>query len=118
MKNLDQSLKMMDASQSKLDDAEKERKGIVEQAKKDSENLIIEMNDKFHSYAEIKKNTTISKISQMKESAIKEIKDTSINLAIESVEKIISTSVDKSKLDSLFEKNLKEAKSALKKINT
>ncbi len=113
-----ESKKMMDASQSKLDDAEKERKGIVEQAKKDSENLIIEMNDKFHSYAEIKKNTTISKISQMKESAIKEIKDTSINLAIESVEKIISTSVDKSKLDSLFEKNLKEAKSALKKINT
>ena len=54
----------------------------------------------------------------MKETAIKEIKDTSIRIAINSVKKIIATSVDKSKLDNLFEKNLEEAKSELKKINS
>ena len=54
----------------------------------------------------------------MKESAIKEIKDTSIKIAINSVKKVISTSVDKSKLDNLFEKNLEEAKSELKNINS
>ena len=54
----------------------------------------------------------------MKETAIKEIKDTSIRVALDSVRKIISTSIDKSKLDNLFEKNLEETKSHLKKINS
>ena len=76
------------------------------------------MNDKFHRSAEIKKNLAKTKITQMKEAAIKEIKDTSIKIAVNSVKKIISTSVDKSKLDNLFEKNLEETKSELKKINS
>ena len=54
----------------------------------------------------------------MKEDAIKEIKDTSIKIAMDSVKKIINTSVDKSKLDSLFQKNLDETKEELKKINS
>ena len=54
----------------------------------------------------------------MKENAIKDIKNTSIKIAVESVKKIISTSVDKSKLDNLFDKNLEETKTELKKINS
>ena len=54
----------------------------------------------------------------MKEAAIKDIKDTSIKIAVKSVKKIITTSINKSKLDNLFEKNLEETKSALKKINS
>ena len=76
------------------------------------------MNDKFHKSAEIKKNSATTKISQMKENALKEIKNTSIKLAVDSVKKIISTSVDKSKLDNLFQKNLEEIKVELKKINS
>ena len=75
-------------------------------------------NEKFHKSSEIKKNLTQTKINQMKESAIKEIKDRSIKIALESVKKIMTTTVDKSKLDNLFEKNLEEAKSELKKINS
>ncbi len=56
------------------------------------------------------------KITQMKEAAIKEIKDTSIKIAVDSVKKIISTSVDKNKLDAIFEKDLEEAKTELKKL--
>ena len=59
-----------------------------------------------------------TKITQMKEAAIKEIKDTSIKIAVDSVKKIISTSVDKNKLDAIFEKDLEEAKTELKKINS
>jgi len=80
--------------------------------------LVIEMNDKFHGSSEIKKNLAENKILQMKDLALKEIKDVSIKIAVDSVKKIISTSVDKSKLDSLFEKNLEETKTALKKINS
>tara|TARA_B100001250_G_C19592242_1_gene696872 strand:- start:52 stop:549 length:498 start_codon:yes stop_codon:yes gene_type:complete len=113
-----ESKKLLDNAQNKLDSVSTETKKILDQAKSDSEKLVIEMNDKFHKSAEIKKNITQSKISQMKESAIKEIKDTSIRVAIDSVKKIIANSVDKSKLDNLFEKNLEETKSQLKKINS
>ena len=109
---------LLDGSQTKLNEATKESKKILDQAKKESDNLIIEMNDKFHKSSEIKKNLAEKKIFQMKEAAIKEIKDTSIRLAMESVKKIISTSIDKSKLDNLFEKNLEESKIALKKIKS
>ena len=109
---------LLENSQIKLESAQKESKKIINQAKKESENLIIEMNDKFHKSSEIKKNLAKNKISQMKESALKKIKDNSIRLAMDSVKKIISNSIDKSKLDNLFEKNLEESKIALKKINS
>ena len=76
------------------------------------------MNDKFHKLTEIKKKLTENKITQMKEAALKEIKDVSVKIAVESVKQIINTSVDKSKLDTLFNKDLEETKVALKKINT
>ena len=113
-----ESKKLLDEAQNKLDTANLEKKKILDQAKNDTERLIIEMNNKFHKSAEIKKNLAQTKISQMKEVAIKEIRDTSIKIAVGSVKKIISTSVDKSKLDNLFEKNLEETKSELKKINS
>ena len=110
--------KLLDNAQNKLNTAQTVSNEILEQAKKDSDRLIIELNDKFHKNSEIKKNLAENKISQMKELAIKEIKDASIKIAVDSVKKIISTSVDKSKLDTLFEKNLDETKEELKKINS
>ena len=109
---------LLDNAQNKLDSAQSESKKILEQTKKESEELVIEINDKFHKSSEIKKNLAENKIAQMKESALKEIKDISIKLAVDSVKKVITTSVDKSKLDNLFEKNLEETKVALKKINS
>ena len=109
---------LLETAQNKLDTAQKVSKEILDQAKKDSDHLVIEMNDKFHKSSEIKKNLAENKISQMKDAAIKEIKDVSIKIAVDSVKQIINTSVDKSKLDSLFDKNLNETKAALKKINS
>ena len=109
---------LLEKAQNKLNTAQSVGDDIIEQAKKDSDKLIIELNDKFHKSSEIKKNLAENKISQMKESAINEIKNTSIKIALDSVKKIISTSVDKSKLDRLFQKNLDETKEELKKINS
>jgi F-type H+-transporting ATPase subunit b len=109
---------LMDNAQSKLDTAQAVSNKILEQVKKDSNHLIIEMNNKFHKSSEIKKNLAENKITQMKEAALKEIKDVSIKIAVASVKKIINTSVNKSKLDHLFDKNLDETKVALKKINS
>ena len=109
---------LMDNAQNKLNTAQFISNEILEQAKKDSDKLVIELNDKFHKTSEIQKNLAENKISQMKESAIEEIKNTSIKIAVDSVKKIITTSIDKSKLDTLFQKNLDETKEELKKINS
>ena len=109
---------LLDKAQSKLDTSDSENKRIINAAKKEAENLIIEMNDKFHKNAEIKKKLAQSKIVQMKDGAIKEIRNASIKIAVDSAKKVISSSVDKSKLDTLFEKKLEETKSELKKINS
>ena len=109
---------LLDSAQNKLDTAEKVSNDIIEEAKKESDQMIIEMNDKFHKSSEIKKNLAENKIDQMKEAAIKEIRDASIKIAVDSVKKIITTSVDASKLDTLFQKNLEETKEQLKKINS
>ena len=109
---------LLEKAQNKLNTAQSVGDDIIEQAKKDSDKLIIELNDKFHKSSEIKKNLAENKISQMKEPRLNEIKNTSIKIALDSVKKIISTSVDKSKLDRLFQKNLDETKEELKKINS
>ena len=110
--------KLLDNSQNKLDQSKVEVSKILDEAKKDSEQLIIEMNERFHKSAETKKKLAETKIIQMKENALKEIKDVSVKIAIESVKKIVSTSIDKTKLDALFKKNLEETKKELKKINS
>ena len=109
---------LLDSAQKKLDTAKSVSDEIIEQAKKDSDMLLIELNDKFHKSSEIKKNSAQTKINQMKDTAIKEIKNISIKIAVDSVKKIITTSVDKSKLDTLFQKNLGETKEELKKIKS
>ena len=113
-----ESKELLVKAKNKLDSAEKEKKRIIEEAKSDSERLIIEMNDKFHKSSELKKNLAQNKINQMKDNAIKDIKNTSIKIAIDSVKKVITSSVDKTKLDALFAKNLKETKEQIKKINS
>ena len=109
---------LLDNAQKKLDTAQSTSEKILKQAKKDGDNLIIELNDKFHKSSEIKKSLAENKINQMKDAAIKEIKESSIKIAVDSVKTILTTSVDKSKLDNLFQKNLDETKEELKKINS
>ena len=109
---------LLENAQNKLNSATFEAKKINDEAKKDSERLVIEMNEKFHRSSEIKKNLAKNKIKQIKEAALKDIKDTSVKIATDSVRKILSTSIDQSKLDNLFNKDLEQTKSLLKKINS
>jgi len=47
---------LLDSAQKKLDEAERIGNDIIEQAKKESDRLIIELNEKFYKSSEIKKN--------------------------------------------------------------
>ena len=106
----EESKNLLDKAQKKLDTAEAEKSKIIKDAQEEADRLIIEINEKFHKSSEIKKNLAQCKINQMRENAIFEIKKASVKIAIDSVKQAISTSVDKSKLESLFEKNLNETK--------
>ena len=64
---------LLDNAQNKLDTAQSVSNEILENAKKDSDKLIIELNDKFHKSSEIKKNLAENKISQMKEAATQKV---------------------------------------------
>ncbi len=110
-----ESKDLLNESQEKLENAQKENEQIIKNTQEESEKLIIEINNKFFQTSENRKKITEQKIVQMKEDAIKNIKDVSIKIAIESVKKLVKTSINKSKLDILFEKNLNQAKNTLKK---
>ena len=100
--------------ENKLDKSKKESRLIIETAKKESEKNMLEKTKKFHQLVEDKKINTQTKITQMKENALKEIKNISIKISIESVENIIKNSIDKNKLDKLYTGNLEEIKKSLK----
>ena len=100
--------------ENKLDKSKKESRLIIETAKKESEKNILERTKKFHQLIEDKKINTLTKITQMKENALREIKNISINISIQSVENIIKNSIDKNKLDKLYAGSLEEIKKSLK----
>ena len=110
--------KLLSDSQIKIDNAQKESQEIIENAKAEGEKMIININEKFFSSSENRKKIADQKIEQIKNAAIKEIKDTSVKIAIESTKKIIQTSIDKSKLDTIYKENLKDIKNSLKKSTT
>ena len=100
--------------ENKIDKSKKEAQEIIKSAKKDSEKLILEKTKQFYQIIEGRKKSTKQKISQMKENALKEIKNVSIKISIESVENIIQNSIDKNKMDKLYSVSLEDAKKSLK----
>ena len=62
---------------------------------------------------ENKKKNTEQKIAQMKENALNDIKNISVKISVEAVETLIKNSIDKKKLDNIFNKSIEDAKSAL-----
>ena len=102
--------------ENKIDKSKKETQEIINQAKQDSEKNILEKTKNFHQLMEERKKSTEQKIIQMKENALKEIKDISVKISIEAVESLIKNSIDKNKLENLYNKSLEETKIALKKI--
>ena len=110
-----ESKKLLNESQIKLENAQKESEKIINTAKKESEKMVIKMNEKFFQSSENRKKMADQKINQLKNNAIKDIKDASVKIAIQSTAKIIQTSIDKTKLDTVFKENLEQIKNSLKK---
>ena len=119
---IDEAEKLKEEANNKLSEqenrlakAKKEIANMIKQANEESEKNIIKANDNFHKVMEIRKKNTEEKIRQMKAQAIKEIKNNSLEIALESVEKLMLNSLDKNKLDNIFNQSVEETKIALQK---
>ena len=102
--------------ENKIDKSKKETQEIIRLAKNDSEKTILERTKKFHQIIENRKKNTELKIIQMKENALRDIKNTSIKISMEAVEHLIKNSIDKKKIEKFYSKSLEQAKTELKDI--
>ena len=98
----------------KIDKSKKETQKIITAAKKDSERNILEKTKKFHELIEERKKNSELKIVQMKDGALKDIKNISIKISIEAVEYLIKNSIDKNKIEKIYTDSLEQVKVSLK----
>ena len=88
---------------------------MISKAAEEAEKNMIKTNENFHNLMENRKRNAEERIKQLKNQALKDIKNTSIIIAIEAVEKLLKNSLDKSKLDKIYISSIEETKLALKK---
>jgi len=100
--------------ESKIDKSKKQTQKIISTAKKDSEKNILDKMKKFHESIEERKKNTEQKILQMKEDALKDIKNISVRVSIETVEYLIKNSIDKNKIEKIYTESLDQVKTSLK----
>ena len=99
----------------KISNSKNEVKEMINKANEEAEKNVIRTNNEFHKLMENRKKNAEERIKQLKNQAMKDIKNASVKIAIESVEKLIKNSLDKSKLDKIFSSSIEETKLALKK---
>ena len=88
---------------------------MISKAAEDAEKNMIKTHENFHNLMENRKRNAEERIKQLKNQALKDIKNTSVIIAIEAVEKLLKNSLDKSKLDKIYISSIEETKLALKK---
>ena len=88
---------------------------MIDKASEEAEKNVIKTNQNFHNLMETRKKNAEERIKQLKNQALKDIKNTSVKIAIESVEKLLKNSLGKSKLDKIYTSSIEETKLALKK---
>ena len=110
----DEAKNILSEYDSKVSKSKEEIKNLITSAKNQAEKNIIKTNEDFHKVIENRKKSAEEKIKQMKIRAIKDVKNSSVDIAISSLEKIIKNSIDKKKIDKVYISSVEEAKKILK----
>ena len=111
----DEAKNILTEHEKKISNSKNEVKLMISKANEEAENNVIKTNDAFHNLMETRKKNAEERIKQLKNQAEKDIKNASVKIALESVEKLIKNSLDKSKLDKIYSSSIEETKLALKK---
>ena len=110
----DEANDLLSESEKKLSNAKIEIKTMTNKANDDLEKLILQTNSEFHKIMENRKKGAEQRIAQMKQQALRDIKEASVKIALISVENLLRNSVDKNKLDKIYQDSIEETKLALK----
>jgi len=111
----DDAKNMLIEQEKKISNSKDEVKLMINKASEEAEKNVVRVNKEFHILMETRKKNADERIRQLKSQAQKDIKNASVKIAIESVEKLIKNSLDKSKLDKIYSSSIEETKLALKK---
>ena len=102
-------------NEKKISSSKAEVRQMINKASEEAEKNVIKTNQDFYNLMDSRKKNAEERIKQLKYQALKDIKNASVKIAIESVEKLIKNSLDKSKLDKIYSSSIEETKLALKK---
>ena len=99
----------------KISNSKVEVKKMITNANEEAEKNVIKTNQDFHNLMDSRKKNAEERIKQLKNQAVRDIKNASVKIAMESIEKLFKNSLDKSKLDKIYSSSIEETKIALKK---
>jgi F-type H+-transporting ATPase subunit b len=111
----EESKNILSEYEKKISNAKVEIKQMVDAATDDAEKNVLKTNEEFHIQIENRKQNTEERIKQMKNQALKDIKNASVRISIQAVEVLLKNSLDKNKLNKIFSSSVEETKLALKK---
>jgi len=114
----EESKNILSEYEKKISNAKAEVKQMVNSATDDADKNVLKTNEEFHTQMENRKKNTEDRIKQMKNQALKDIKNASVRISIQAVEVLLKNSLDKNKLNKIFSSSVEETKSALKRKST
>ncbi|MDC0513992.1 ATPase [Pelagibacteraceae bacterium] len=114
----DESKNILSEYEKKIGNANTEIKQMIDSSTETAEQHILKVNENFHIQMENRKKNTEDRIKQMKNEALKDIKNVSVKISIQAVEVLLKNSLDKNKLNKIFTSSIEETKSALKRKST
>ena len=110
----DEAKNILSEYETKISKSKQEINVLMKKAQNEAEKNVIKVNEEFHNVFENRKKMAEEKIRQMKVQAIRDIRNSSVDIAILALEKIIKNSIDKKKLDKIYISSVEEAKKILK----
>ena len=114
----EESKNILSEYEKKISNAKTEIKIMLDSASDEAEKNVLKTNEELHDQMENRKKNAEDRIKQMKNQALKDIKNASVKITINSVESLLKNSLDKNKLNKIFIASIEETKSALKKKST
>jgi F-type H+-transporting ATPase subunit b len=111
----EESKNILSEYEKKISNAKNEIKKMLDVATDDADRDVLKINEEFHIQMENRKKNTEDRIKQMKNQAIKDIKNAAVKISIQAVEVLLKNSLDKNKLNKIFVSSLEETKLALKR---
>tara|TARA_B100000780_G_C20776346_1_gene308249 strand:- start:33 stop:530 length:498 start_codon:yes stop_codon:yes gene_type:complete len=114
----DESKNILSEYEKKISNAKTEIKKMINTATDDADRNVLRANEEFHIQMENRKRNTEDRIKQIKNQALKDIKNASVKVSIQAVEMLLKNSLDKNKLNKIFASSVDETKSALKRKST